>query len=355
MQPTLAKHTRVAVATAAVLLTVPLAACSMQNGSGSYVPARSLDGGASDYSSVEAAQNDASNPLAPNTGGANMSREEALASAGQATSNNAKRSVITTGSVTIEVKDPQSAVEEATKVAESLGGRIEAQSLSNTGAGGAEGASLTVRVPQDKLTEALDSLGGLGNVLDQSISADDVTAQHVDLQARVEALESSVARLTELMAGSATTSELIEAESALSARQAELDSLKAQLGMLEGQVDEATVWVSFTTPSAAIPGGPSNFWEGLLAGLSSLTAAGAGALVLLGILLPWLVIAAIITFAVILLVRAGKRRRAAKRAQFGGQQAHPQQAAQQQAPLAEMQAQAATEVAPPTVPPTPMP
>lgn len=334
MQPTLAKHTRIAAAAAALLLTVPLAACSMQGNSGSYVPAGSQGGGAPDFSSVEAAQNDGINSLAPNTGGANMSREEALASAAQATSNDAKRSVITTGSVTIEVKDPRAAVEEATKVAETLGGRVEAQSIGSSGSGEYQGASLTVRVPQAKLTEALDSLGGLGTVLDQSISADDVTAQHVDLQARVESLETSVARLTELMAGSATTSELIEAESALSARQAELDSLKAQLKILEGQVDEATLWVSFTTASAAIPGGPANFWEGLLAGLSSITVAGAGALVLLGILLPWLVVAAIITFAIILIVRAGKKRRAAKRAPLGTQQAAQQQTPMPAAPAA---------------------
>lgn len=315
MRPTLAKHTRTVAATSALLLLLPLAACTAQ-------------GGAPSYSSVEAAQRDTANPLAPASGGANMSNEEAAASAEQSILNDAKRSVITTGSVTIEVKDPKAAVDEATQAAEALGGRIEAQSLSNSGAGGPEGASLTMRVPQDKLTDALDSLGELGTVLDQSISADDVTAQHVDLQARVESLEASVTRLTELMAGSATTSELIEAESALSSRQAELDSLKAQLKMLEGQVDESTVWVSFTTASA-IPGGPANFWEGLLAGLSSITAAGAGALVLLGILLPWLAVAAIITFAIILLVRVGKKRRAAKRAkqQLGA----PQQ--EQQPPL----------------------
>lgn len=308
------KHTRILATAAAILLVAPLAACSSLGG------AQSLN---DTMSSV---------PLTPNTGGENMSREEAAVSATQAISNDAKRSIITTSSITVEVNDPRAAAEEATKVAVSLGGRIEAQELSNTGTGGPEGASLTVRVPQPKLTEALDSLGGLGNVLDQSITANDVTAQHVDLQARVEALESSVARLTELMTGSATTSELIEAESALSARQAELDSLKAQLKMLGGQVDEATIWVSFTTPSAAIPGGPSNFWEGLLAGLSSLATAGAGALVLLGILLPWLVIAVIITLAIILIVRGAKKRRSRRRESLTSPQAHPQPAPQNEAP-----------------------
>ncbi len=290
MQFATATKSRITASVAAVLLLVPLAACSAQGSSS--IPL-THDGSALEAASQRVAS------------GTQEISPDALPEAG--------RSVISTGSITIEVKDPRDAVEQATEVAERLGGYVQSQTVSDVGTGGPEGASLTIRVPSSTLNDAFRELGDLGKTLDESRSAEDVTAQHVDLQARVESLETSVARLTELMAGSATTSELIEAESALAARQAELDSLKAQLTVLEDQVDESTIWVSFTTNSA-LPGGPSNFWEGLLAGLHSLTVVGAGALVLLGILLPWLVIAAVIALVIVLLVRSGNRRRARRAA-----------------------------------------
>lgn len=233
------------------------------------------------------------------------------ASAEQSAAVDAARSIISNGSVSIEVDDARAASQTVSDIAEGLGGYVESQTLSGMALDGVDGASLTIRVPSSEFDAAFEQLGQVGRVLDESRTATDVTAQHVDLQARVASLETSVERLTELMSGAATTGELIEAESALTARQAELDSLQAQLESLEGQVDEATIWVSLGAKSA-LPGGPSNFWEGLLAGLQSIAVSGAGALVLLGILLPWLVIAGIIALIIVLIVRAARRKSAAK-------------------------------------------
>lgn len=274
------RTSRITTAVLGTLLTLPLAACGAL-GQG--------EGPGGDVASIESAPAEAFD-----------GSTDVLSSASKSQDSN--RSIIRNGDMTVEVKDPAVAVDQATNIAENLGGYVESQSMSNSVSGAPDGANVTIRVPSAKLDEAFAALGELGSVRHEQRSAQDVTAQHVDLQARVASLQTSVDRLTELMAGSASTSELIEAESALAARQAELDSLSAQLKMLEGQVNESTIYVSFTT-SSALPGGPSNFWEGLLAGLNSLSLAASGALVLLGVLLPWLLIAAVITFAIIWLVR----------------------------------------------------
>ena len=216
------------------------------------------------------------------------------------------RSVIQTGDLTLNVDDPVAASEEVAAIVDDLGGFIESESLSNRDGDRAGSAYLLLRVPAERLDQAFDRVSEVGDLISQNRSSTDVTMQHVDLQARVEALEASVARLTELMAGSATTSELIEAEAALSQRQQELDGLRAQLESLEDQVEQASISVSLTTTST-LPGGPDNFWDGLVAGWDSLVAAGAGALVVLGILLPWLAIAAVIALVIVLIVRARRR------------------------------------------------
>lgn len=275
------------VALLSAALIIPLAACSSPQMTAPGV----IDGGFGGEGSSSAADGGAVSPegVAPGS-------DTGLSG----------RSVIRSGNIAVEVQDPAAAADDAVDIAEDLGGYVESKTVDHAEGRDRSSAHLTVRVPADRLDEALAELGGLGNVKSQTQSASDVTAQHVDLQARVKALQASVDRLTELMAGSATTSELLEAESALSQRQQELDGLTAQLQSLEGLVNEASISISLGTKNV-LPGGPSNFWEGLVAGWDSLVAAGAGALVLFGVLLPWLVIAGVVALGVVLIVRGARR------------------------------------------------
>lgn len=221
-------------------------------------------------------------------------------------------SIIRGASVSLIVTSVADAAAEVSAVANNHDGSVASQNLWNDGARSSSG-DLTLRVPADTLDAVVTALADIGMVNHTSLSADDVTAQHVDLQARVSALEGSITRLTSLMDSSATTSELIEAESALAQRQQELDGLRAQLDWLEDQVAEATVYVSLTERSA-LPGGPSSFGAAFTDGLSSIGAFFAAAFIALGFALPWLALIALLALAVWLLVRARRRRAAVSRA-----------------------------------------
>lgn len=229
----------------------------------------------------------------------------------------AGQTVIRTGDMSVSVQSAGTAADQIRQAVEMLGGYIESETLGDGSGGSSSYASFALRIPAERFDEAFARLGEIGEVLSQSSSTVDVTMQYVDLEARIGALETSIARLTELMSGAATTSELIEAESALSARQQELDSLQAQLRALQDQVAQSTIWVRLTT-SSALPGGPANFWDGLMAGLDSIGKAAAGGLVVLGILLPWLALLAVVIVVVWIIVRAATRRRRAGRAAVAG-------------------------------------
>lgn len=220
----------------------------------------------------------------------------------------AERSVIRSGSLSLEVPSPSVAAEDIAEIAEDLGGSVASQSISRRG-GTASGGSITIRVPVDRFDDAFERLAAVGEVQREERDSIDVTAEHVDLKARVAALEASVARLTELMRGAATTSELLEAESALAARQQELDGLQAQLKALEGQVAQATIRVELAMPYVLASGGPDNFWDALLAGFRSMGTFGLAAFIGLGFALPWLVVLAAIAVAVIVPLRRRARRR----------------------------------------------
>ncbi|MFC6236100.1 DUF4349 domain-containing protein, partial [Leucobacter soli] len=269
----------------AALLLVPLSACASSSG----------DSGGADGIEMMAGS-----PMSADAiGDGSYASEDAQVDA-------AGRSVIRTGDISIRVADPNAVAAQAADVAKDLGGHVASQSIDRGGDGSGAGASLQLRVPASRIDEAFAALAELGDVVSESRNTTDVTAEHVDLRARVAALETSVERLTKLMSGAATTSDLLEAEAALSERQQELDGLTAQLTALEDQIDEATIWVQLSSTST-LPGGPANFWDGLVAGWHSLVAAGAGALVGLGILLPWLALVGAAALVVLLIVRAARR------------------------------------------------
>lgn len=221
------------------------------------------------------------------------------------------RQVITTGWVTIVVDDPRDAAAEAVRITESAGGRIDGRSEYAPLDGDKGSATLTLRVPAATLTATLDKLRELGDVREVSLNSSDVTMETQDLEARITALQASVDRLLALLPTATDTDTLIALETALSARQADLESLKAQQRYLDDQVSMSTITLSLVTVADAPVVEPDTFLSGLIAGWNAFVAFFAGLLVALGVLLPWLVFAGLITFVIILLVRRARRKAAA--------------------------------------------
>ena len=119
------------------------------------------------------------------------------------------------------------------------------------------------------------------------VVAEDVTAQGADLDARIEALEVSIARLRQLLATAETTKDLIDIESELTARQAELDSLVAQRAVLSDQVAQSTLTVSISPSSESPTWTPPGFVSGLESGWNALRTVTATLVTLAGFLLPF--------------------------------------------------------------------
>jgi hypothetical protein len=194
---------------------------------------------------------------------------------------------------------------------ESAGGRVD-ERTEQTASGGDEGAyaDLVVRVPADALTGVLADLEELGEVASVSVTRSDVTGQTVDLDARISALQTSVTRLQTLLDEAPTTEALLAAEGALSGRQEQLESLQSQRALLADQVELSTLRVHLQQPGVAPPGGPDGFVDALGTGWNALVSAAGTAVVVLGVLLPWLLVAAGIAAVVLLLLRRTRRRSA---------------------------------------------
>lgn len=224
----------------------------------------------------------------------------------------ADRQVITTGWVTVKVDSPMDAAREAIRITEQSGGRVDGRSeYAPQGENDGGSATLTLRIPADDVTEILDKLKELGEVQEVSINSSDVTMQTQDLDARISALSASIERLLALMANATDTDALITLETAISDRQAQLESLEAERRYLADQVAMSTISLNLVTEQVVPKPEPVTFFDGLKAGWDGFVAFFSGLVVVLGVLLPWLVLGAIITFVVVFIVR---RRRAAKAA-----------------------------------------
>jgi hypothetical protein len=210
--------------------------------------------------------------------------------------------VITTGYLSLIVDAPSEGADEITTIVVDAGGRIASRSDYSPTDFGQPTSYLEARIPADRLDATVELISAVGIVQDVSINTVDVSLQKIDLDARIAVLETSMARLGELLSTAETTSDLIAIETALAERQAELDSLTQQRSYLSDQTLFATVSINLATPEDAQPRDPDGFFDGILTGWESILAFFAGVVVWSGIAVPWLALGGVV-IVLLLVVR----------------------------------------------------
>ncbi|BDZ44752.1 hypothetical protein GCM10025866_06610 [Naasia aerilata] len=222
------------------------------------------------------------------------------------------RDVVVTGYLSMVADDPLRAADRARGVIEQAGGRLDGITKEPKSEYQDASSQLIARIPSERLDDTLDDVEALGSVQSLSTSANDVTQQTTDLDARITSLQSSVDRLRQLIGSATTTADLIAIETALSEREANLESLTAQRDYLADQVDYATMTIAFTTPAGAPDAPPTDFWGAVVAGFSALLSALGWTLIAIGAALPWLVFLALLGALALLIIRLVRRNRRPK-------------------------------------------
>jgi len=123
------------------------------------------------------------------------------------------------------------------------------QESSITGSGKTAQANLILRVAADRLSEVLNALRELGEVRSEQVTGQDVTAQVVDLEARLRNEQRVEAELLELLEkrNDAPLKEILELRNTLSNVRGEIERLTAQRQQLGRLVSLATVLVIIRT------------------------------------------------------------------------------------------------------------
>ena len=115
---------------------------------------------------------------------------------------------------------------------------------------------IELRVPQNNLELVLNDFRTLGTVQEQSITAEDVSTQLVDLQARVRNLRKSEEALLEIMERSGSISDVLEVTQQLNTVRESVERTDAQLKNLQNQVAYSTI--SLDLLSRQLPSPPTS-------------------------------------------------------------------------------------------------
>ncbi|HXD09491.1 MAG TPA: DUF4349 domain-containing protein, partial [Anaerolineales bacterium] len=148
------------------------------------------------------------------------------------------RLVIKNADLAIVVKDPKKSMAAISKLADTLGGFVVSSNLyqSYYGPNNTEvpEATVTIRVPVAKLDEALaDIKKDAVDVNTENVSGQDVTSEYVDLQSRLSAKQAAEKKLTQILNAADKTEDVLAVYTQLQLIETDIEVLKGQIKYYE--------------------------------------------------------------------------------------------------------------------------
>ena len=176
----------------------------------------------------------------------------------------------------VEVKEFDPAKEKLLRLVEQAGGYVAQASTAET-PNQPRSASLTVRVPADKLSSVLQQIRGLGRVRQDQLSTEEVTEQVVDLEARIKNARTTEQRLIAVLTDrTGKVKDILEVEREIARTREEIERMEAQRQNLMRRVELASVNITLseefkaqleTTPI----GTGTRLWNAMVNGYESFT------------------------------------------------------------------------------------
>ncbi len=182
-----------------------------------------------------------------------------------------------------------------------------------------------VRIPTDKFDSFMTLADGIGNVTNSSRTAENVTSQYTDYEARLTSLYTQEERLLAMLEESGDLDSLIQLEARLSEVRYEIESIERNLRNLDQRLAYSTVTLELREVEDYTPTVPvtrtfgekltdalSDGWKGFVRGIQNFV-------VNIARSLPGLVLFSAVVIAVVLTVRRWFKRRKAKKAKAAEQ------------------------------------
>jgi hypothetical protein len=156
--------------------------------------------------------------------------------------------------LSLEVENVDDAIDQATAIARQTGGDLlmlrNDVPRENTRA---HLASLELRVPQAQLETVIEQLSELGVVEQQFLTAEDVSSQLVDFEARLRNLRKAEETVLGIMERSGEVGDVLQVAQELRNIRQSIEQIDGQLATLQNQVRYSTIFLSLRSDAVGIP------------------------------------------------------------------------------------------------------
>jgi hypothetical protein len=219
------------------------------------------------------------------------------------------RKIVMNASISLDVADAEKTVADCEKLAEKLGGYVAESSLRKSD--DRVVGSVTVRIPAATTAQALQELAALGTVTSRSSGSQDVTAQYIDIEARLKVLRAEEEQLLGFLKKAGTIKDMLAVQEQLGTVRTEIEQYEGQQRYLDNATSLATVSVELVQ-TVAVFVSPRGFGEAFVESLVRFGHGLATFWTWLGGAIVYLVFYGLLLWGGTLLVRKVARRRPGK-------------------------------------------
>jgi hypothetical protein len=180
-----------------------------------------------------------------------------------------KRLVIKNATLSIVVVDPAATMDVVSKMAEAMGGFVVTSNLYTvTTENGVEvpRGTITVRVPAEKLTEAVETIkkqvkDRKKDVKSEVVSGQDVTKEYTDLQSRLTNLQNAAKQLQQIMDEATKTEDVLNVYNQLVSINEQIEMIKGQMKYYEESAALSAISLDIAAESSITPPLSIGGWE----------------------------------------------------------------------------------------------
>jgi hypothetical protein len=160
--------------------------------------------------------------------------------------------------MSIVVPEPSASIQEIADLANEMGGFVVSSNLFQTFFSeanvSADRASITIRVPSERLDEALDAIkAGATEVQSENVSGQDVTQEFTDLESRLRNLEAAEEQLLDIMSSATETEDVLQVFENLRRVSEEIEIIKGRIQYLSESARLSAISVELIPDVAAQP------------------------------------------------------------------------------------------------------
>ncbi|OEF95714.1 DUF4349 domain-containing protein [Desulfuribacillus alkaliarsenatis] len=151
------------------------------------------------------------------------------------------RKLIQTVHITLEVENVVGVLRYITDSTNQMNGFV--QDSRSWQSNSAQHGYITIRIPAERLPQAVQEIEGLGELKDSQTNTLDVTEQYFDREARLRNLERQEERYLDILADASTTEDVLNVERELVRVREHIEVLKGQLTYMEHQISYSTITI----------------------------------------------------------------------------------------------------------------